>query len=296
MAASSLQPGTRVRISGLVSKPELNGKTGTVTNFDENTSRFAVRMLVVGEDGSDQYASVLIKPERLERIIDAAYDIKGAAELDSASGREKLEVFMRHSSELHALKTEAASHSAKVAAARSRDDLEDDVWDRVCDIQRLVQASTNACSRGFPALQQEAIALDDAALWSRTSVMFAHYLLGQPSSAIDGGSDAAQDPKRLCKQVLKIHACNGRCRDAMLASAVLQAEGPFALADAEPLLCNAVDDCPLIDGAQWTAARERDAMRRELQKHWDEGKHERNWQRGAERAAEAGAESQPRSS
>ena len=142
----SLQPGTRVRVSGLVSKPELNGKTGTISDFDEKTGRFAVRMLVAGEDGTGQSASVLIKPERLEPIIDAAYDIKGAAALDSASGREKLEVFMRHSSELHALKTEAASHSAKVAAAQSRDDLEDDVWDRVCDIQRLVQASTNACS------------------------------------------------------------------------------------------------------------------------------------------------------
>lgn len=293
--AASLKTGVSVRVSGLSAKPELNGKTGVITEFDEKTGRFAVRMLITSDDGKSQVASVLIKPERLEPIIDAAFDVKGAVALESASGRSKLEVLMRQSSELHALKTEAASHSATVAAAKSRSDLPDDVWDRVCDIQRCVQAATNACSHGFPALQLEAITADDAALWSRTSIMYAHYLLGQPVAA-DAGSGsaheapAAQDPKRICKQVLKIHACEGRCRDSMLATAVLQADGPFALADAEPLLCSAIEDCPLIDGAQWTSARERDAMRRDLQKHWDDGKHEQNSRLGAQRAAEAAAD------
>ena len=95
------------------------------------------------------------------------------------------------------------------------------------------------------------------------------------------------EAKRLVQRVLKVHACGGKCRDAMLATAVLAANGPFSLADAEPLLSTAPEDCPILDGAAWAAARERDVMHRELTAHWDAEKHQQLDARGAKLAAAA---------
>lgn len=294
---STVRIGGTVRLHDLIARPELNGRTGTVVLFDEAKKRYAIRLT----DANPEDGQLLLKPANLEAVVDAAFDVTGAADLAAREGvsgrRERLAALIDHSASQHSLKEEAATHMPVVAAAKSRADLPDDVWDRVVDIQRLVQAACNACNAGFPALQFEAIQADDAATWSRASVEYAHYLLGQPEEE-EGSSTTAATPiaklppvgeaQRLAKRVLAIHACEGRCRDAVLATAVLAAEGPFSRADAEALLgFPALDECPLIDGAAWTRTRERDAMQRELQAHWDKDTHERLAKKGAEMAAEA---------
>jgi len=69
------RPGQRVRISGLATKPELNGVAARVTTdgFDESKGRYHVK-----PDGGKP--TVGIKPENLEPIVD------DMDELDSASG------------------------------------------------------------------------------------------------------------------------------------------------------------------------------------------------------------------
>eukprot|EP00928_Gymnodinium_smaydae_P006400 TRINITY_DN12259_c0_g2_i1.p1 TRINITY_DN12259_c0_g2~~TRINITY_DN12259_c0_g2_i1.p1 ORF type:complete len:227 (-),score=64.91 TRINITY_DN12259_c0_g2_i1:146-826(-) len=47
--ALQLRSGTSVRIHGLVSAPELNGRTGTTEAFDAGAGRWTVRLLVGGE-------------------------------------------------------------------------------------------------------------------------------------------------------------------------------------------------------------------------------------------------------
>ena len=42
--ANAIGRGSRVRLKGLVSRADLNGKTGTVSSFDEATTRFGVRL------------------------------------------------------------------------------------------------------------------------------------------------------------------------------------------------------------------------------------------------------------
>ena len=120
--------------------------------------------------------------------------------------------------------------------------------------------------------------------------------LGQAkkSGAPESDREPPEAARQLAKRLLKLHACGGRCRDAMLAAAVCEAEGPFPPADAERLLADAPPECPLLDGDAWRLLVERDAMRAELQKSWeeldqvwDEGKARQHEQLGAARAAEA---------
>ena len=160
---------------------------------------------------------------------------------------------------------------------------------RVCRIDTALRRC-NACAIGFPALQRECVEADDALTWSHASVAYAHYLLGQPprSDADAASCTPVDEARRLAQRVLRVHACSEHqaCRDCLLASAVLSAEGPFSLAAAEPLLSHAPATCPLIDGRAWADARARDSMTRELQASWDEETHRRNDAKAKARVAE----------
>ena len=59
--APALSPGARVRVHGIVAKPELNGQRGVVTGFDASSGRCSVQL----EDGRGPYK---IKPENLEVV------------------------------------------------------------------------------------------------------------------------------------------------------------------------------------------------------------------------------------
>ena len=290
-SSSRIADGATVRLHGLVGKPELNGRSGTVIKFDQSRHRYAVAVV----DAPD---AILVKPANVQLVLDGAYSSSKASELASmegATGREaRLAALMQHSASLHQLKEEGATHAEAVARATSRATLADDVWDRVVEIQRLVTVATRACDDGFPALASEALAADDPLMWSRASVEYAHYLLGQPpkqeseDAAAARGSQKQQQQqqqppppppippsslgKRLAKRVLKVHACEMRCRDALLAAEVLAAEGPFDRVAAEEVFRRAgASDatCPCVDAEAWRATREREAMREDLQAHWD---------------------------
>lgn len=286
------RPGDRVRLHGLLAAPALNGRLGTVQLFDNAKGRYGVRL----SDAATGSAPLLVRPSNMEAVFDAAYNAAAAVELAAKGGeagrKERLSELVRQSATQHALKEEGSSHAAAVAAASSRAELDEDVWDRVVEIQRLVQSTCNACDAGFPALQLESIEADDALTWSRASVEYAHYLLGQAPK--DEGTSGVDEAKRVAKRVLQIHACTGRaaCRDAMLATAVCRSEGPFARADAELLLATAPNICPLIDGEAWATTRERDAMQRTLQAAWDVDTHERLRAKAAKIVAELPTEEQ----
>ena len=59
-ASMEFPAGTHVRISGLISRPELNGQQGVVLLFDREKARCGVRQAAGKE--------VLLKPECLTRI------------------------------------------------------------------------------------------------------------------------------------------------------------------------------------------------------------------------------------
>ena len=285
MAATRLNPGSTVRLQDLTARPELNGLTGVLGGFDESKGRYAVRLLQRNNE------SILLKPANLEAVMDGAYDSAAAESLadeKGAAGRSaRLQALVQKAAEQHALKEEAASYSAAISAASSRADIPEDTWDRVVELQRLVQVTCNACGIGYPALIKECVEADDALTWSRASVMHAHYLLGQPPSAEadEAASTPIDEAHRLAQRVLRVIG-EASCRDAILASAVLAAEGPFSLAAAEPLLSPAPDTCPLVDGGAWADARARDSMTRELQASWDEETHSRNQAKAKARVAE----------
>ena len=258
MASTSLEPllvaSQRVRLSGLVSRPELNGVCGSVLRHDQAKGRYAIKL----DNGSE---SILAKRENL------------ILELDAGSRAARRATLSAHVARQHTLQIEGSTHVSAVAAAKSRSELSDEVWDRVVEIQREVQVCCNACESEFPALMLEAIQADDAACWSRTSVIYAHYLLGQVRGAGVASSSSKMEPsmegKRLATRVLQIHGCQGRCRDAMLAAALLTAGGPLSPQDAESLLCTATEACSVLHRDEWERVKERDAMQRELQEHWD---------------------------
>ena len=288
-ATQMLPSGSTVRLHGLNARPELNGLVGQLGDFHEAKGRYAVRLLERNE-------AILLRPVNLEAIVDGAYDAAAAASLaeeQGAAGRSaRLAALMQKSATQHELKEEAATYAAAISAASSRADIAEDTWDRVVELQRLVQVTCNACGVGFPALQRECVEADDALTWSRASVAYAHYLLGQPSStSAETTEERACTPmdeaRRLAQRVLRVHACSAQpCRDAMLANAVLAAEGPFSLTAAEALLSHAPDTCPLVDGRAWADARARDAMTRELQLSWDEETHMRHQAKAQARVAE----------
>ena len=269
-------PGTTVRLHGLTAKPELNGRTGTVSSFIAEKSRYAI---VMTADNGKKEDAILIKPDNLQVVYDHAYDKEAADTLaaqEGAAGREaRLAALVQQSASQHHLKEEAATHAAAVAAATSHATLADDVWDRVVEIQRLVHVGTTFCDAGFPALQAEAIAADDAEMWSKASVEYAHYLLAQPAAAAEQQQQQQQQQqlspvdqgKRLAQRVLRIHG-EARSRDALLAKMVLAAEGPFARSDADALLGEARP--ALIDVQAWQATKERTKMNAELKAHWDD--------------------------
>jgi hypothetical protein len=55
----------------------------------------------------------------------------------------------------------------------------------------------------------------------------------------------------------------------MLAAALLTAGGPLSPEDAASLLCAASETCSVLHRDEWERVKERDAMQRELQEHWD---------------------------
>lgn len=271
MASGTLISSQRVKISGLVGRLELNGVCGTVVHFDEAKGRYAIRL-------DEQSESVLIKRENLLLEQNA-----------SGSRAERRATLTAHVARQHELKVEGATHMAAVMAASSRSELSDDVWDRVVEIQRETQVACNACNSEYPALQLEAIEADAAVCWSHTAVDHAYYLLGQvsaPEVASSAAIEPAVEAKRLANRVLKLHRCAGRCRDAMLANAVLAAEGPFSMADAGALLATAPETCPALDRGEWLLLKERDKMHRELQEHWDRDTEELLAKRSAAKAGE----------
>ena len=58
-ASMNLPAGAHVRISGLMSRPELNGQQGAVLHFDRKKTRYGVQLA----DGTE----ILLKPECLTR-------------------------------------------------------------------------------------------------------------------------------------------------------------------------------------------------------------------------------------
>ena len=287
MASSSrFSVDATVRLHGLQARPALNGQTGRIISFDETAGRYAVRLL----DDADN-KPILVKPANLESVIDGAYDVRGAAALaeqkDSAGRQARLDALVELVKQQHTLKEEASEHTAVVAAAGSRNDLPDGVWDRVVEIMRIVQSTCNSCNAGFPTLLKEAIENNDALLWSRASVEYAYYLLGQsPMAALESPIEEA---KRVARRVLRVHA-NHRCSDAMLAAAVMEADGPFARwsGEFEAAMSQAsANERPEIDEDEWHAAKERIAMHESLQAAWDEDTHKRLAEKGASMAEEA---------
>ena len=155
MASSSrFSVDATVRLHGLQARPALNGQTGRIISFDETAGRYAVRLL----DDADN-KPILVKPANLESVIDGAYDVRGAAALaeqkDSAGRQARLDALVELVKQQHTLKEEASEHTAVVAAAGSRNDLPDGVWDRVVEIMRIVQSTCNSCNAGFPNASRE---------------------------------------------------------------------------------------------------------------------------------------------
>ena len=287
MASSSrFSVDATVRLHGLQARPSLNGQTGRIISFDAAAGRYAVRLL----DDAD-HKPILDKPANLESVIDGAYDVRGAAALaeqkDSAGRQARLDALVELVKQQHTLKEEASEHTAVVAAAGSRNDLPDGVWDRVVEIMRIVQSTCNSCNAGFPTLLKEAIENNDALLWSRASVEYAYYLLGQsPTASLESPIEEA---KRVARRVLRVHA-NHRCSDAMLAAAVMEADGPFARwsGEFEAAMSQAsANERPEIDEDEWHAAKERIAMHESLEAAWDEDTHKRLAEKGASMAEEA---------
>jgi hypothetical protein len=276
-ASPALALNSTVRLGGLTSRPELNGKAGIIELFDTRKGRYAVRL----PDGA---GTMLFKPSNLEPVVDGAF-VPGTSDACTTpeERRERIAALVRHAQTQHDLKQEAAAFVTTVTSAQSRAEVPDDVWDRVVEIQRIVQSSCNACDAGFPAALDEARAADDLPSWSLAAVEYAHYLLGQPEQP---GADCRpiDKAKRLAGNAMKLHACGHRCRDALLAAAVCSAEGPFSRAAAAELQASAPDVCPLMDIEAWALRKEREAMHDELGRQWDMEKHERLARRGAEMA------------
>ena len=272
----ALAKGATVRLHGLQARSELNDRVGTIVLYDESKKRYAVKL-------DDVQAPILLKPANLQPV--------GIDDGGSSARRVRLQALTADAADQHALKVEAAAYTETIHAAKSRAEVDDDTWDRVVEIQALVQRACNSCNVDFPALQLECLQVDDRACWSRTSVEYAHFLLGQADSS---GAPRLSEAKRLAKRVLKLHACGGansdQCRDALLATAVLAAEGPFSQADADALLRVAPDSCPALNsGTVWADIKARDKMHRELEESWDTETHARLDAKGAAMAAAAAA-------
>jgi len=259
----------RVRLSGLIGRPELNGLCGSILLFDEAKGRYAVKL----DKGETE--PILIRRDCL------------LLEMDSNETRAaRRATLVAHAARQHALKIEATTYASQIGMAQSRAEVPDDIWDKVVEVQREVQVACNACDAEFPTLLLEAIQADDASCWSHSAVEYSFYLLGQVRRSSDTSSpEPPTEGKRLATRVLRIHGCGGRCRDAMLASAVQAAEGPFSRDDAQQLLAAAPEVCPTLKGEEWIRLKERDAMQRELQDSWDRDTEERLAKKSAEACA-----------
>jgi hypothetical protein len=71
--------GTRVRLRGLRTKPELNGQPGIIIGYDVDLMRCKVGMLVPdGESGKSKTKAVNAKPDNLE-VVERGEDEEGEA-------------------------------------------------------------------------------------------------------------------------------------------------------------------------------------------------------------------------
>ena len=191
----ALAKGATVRLHGLQARSELNDRVGTIVLYDESKKRYAVKL-------DDVQAPILLKPANLQPV--------GIDDGGSSARRVRLQALTADAAAQHALKVEAAAYTETIHAAKSRAEVDDDTWDRVVEIQALVQRACNSCNVDFPALQLECLQVDDRACWSRTSVEYAHFLLGRLTAAV---RRACQKPSASPSRVLKLHACGGANSD-----------------------------------------------------------------------------------
>eukprot|EP00962_Isochrysis_galbana_P019127 scaffold5569_cov116-Isochrysis_galbana.AAC.7 len=91
--------------------------------------------------------------------------------------------------------------------------------------------------------------------WSRTAALLCKYAVGQAGRSAEA--------RALASKLERLHACGGRCHDALMAQAVGGAEGPVGMearVDAP--------DCSLLDAHTWARMRDAEPLRRELQSSW----------------------------
>ena len=149
----------RVKLKNLVSAAHLNGKIGTICEFDWVKQRYAVAL----EGAAPSAKPLLVKPENLECDNGPETRFARRAALAEKVARQ------------HDLKVMSGEHMPAVMAAKSRAEIPDAVWDIVVEAQRECEVACRECDAGYPELMQQAMEANDAPCWSHSAVAFAFY-------------------------------------------------------------------------------------------------------------------------
>lgn len=321
MPMTILPEGTPVVLAGLEKRLDLNGMHGTVgkareitccssdysqlrvpfkpeegkpllvkpVNLDATTAEVPIHLAWFAAKCDDLVAARTHYDRAIARAENDATNVawkRTSRDAAAFEGRHlRLGMAAMFVAQLERLRQEGAVHAPAVLAAGSRAELDDAVWDRSVEIQRLCAACVRACDEIYPKLLSDHIDADDPQGWSSAAAMYAQFLGAEPDE------ERVAEAKKLCAKVLTLHRCvagaagaAGCCRDALLAGAVATADGaPFAGPEAEAALEGAPERCEYIYGDAWKELTGRERLNRELVDRWHEEERERQAARQRER-------------